>query len=113
MLFGCLLIFFENNFLEKLFQECHQCQIVWIQIRPDIWSGLIWVQTVCNGYQMEKVAASKKRFNCINIPGRIKDSHFGKLLEPLIILPLYLLVSSADNLCKQFGPRSGPTKYRA
>ena len=23
---------------------------------------------------------------------------------------LYLLVSSADNLCKQFGPRSGPTK---
>ena len=26
---------------------------------------------------------------------------------------LYLLVSSADNLCKQFGPRSGPTKCRA
>ena len=25
----------------------------------------------------------------------------------------YLLVSSADNLCKQFGPRSGPTKCRA
>ena len=23
----------------------------------------------------------------------------------------YLLVSSADNLCKQIGPRSGPTKY--
>ena len=22
----------------------------------------------------------------------------------------YLLVSSADNFCKQFGPRSGPTK---
>ena len=26
---------------------------------------------------------------------------------------LYLQVSSADNLCKQFGPRSGPTKHRA
>ena len=26
---------------------------------------------------------------------------------------LYLLVSSSDNLCKQFGPRSGPTKCRA
>ena len=24
-------------------------------------------------------------------------------------LTLYLLVSSADNICKQFGPRSGPT----
>ena len=25
-------------------------------------------------------------------------------------LTLYLLVSSADNFCKQFAPRSGPTK---
>ena len=28
------------------------------------------------------------------------------------IITLYLLVSSADNFCKQFGSRSGPTKYR-
>ena len=28
-------------------------------------------------------------------------------------LTLCLLVSSADNLYKQFGPRSGPTKRRA
>ena len=28
-------------------------------------------------------------------------------------LNLYLLVSSADNFCKQFGPRSGPTKCPA
>ena len=28
-------------------------------------------------------------------------------------LPLYLLVSSADHFCKQFGPRSSPTKRRA
>ena len=26
-------------------------QTVWIQIRPDALSGLIWVQTVCKGYQ--------------------------------------------------------------
>ena len=26
------------------------------------------------------------------------------------LLILYLLVPSADNLCKQFGPRSGPTE---
>ena len=31
----------------------------------------------------------------------------------LLLLSLYLLVSSADNFCKQFGPRSGPTKCQA
>ena len=36
------------------------CQIVWIQIRPDILSGLIWFQTVCKGYQhTTKVSTSK------------------------------------------------------
>ena len=34
-------------------------------------------------------------------------------LPPLWVLNLCLLVSSADNLCKQFGPRSGLTKRRA
>ena len=29
----------------KILQEYHQCQTVWIQIRPDKLSGLIWVQT--------------------------------------------------------------------
>ena len=28
-----------------------ECQTVWIQIRPDILSGLIRLQTVCRGYQ--------------------------------------------------------------
>ena len=28
-----------------------QCQTVWIQTRPDILSGLIWIQTVRKGYQ--------------------------------------------------------------
>ena len=28
-----------------------ECQKVWIQIRPDMLSGLIWVQTICKGYQ--------------------------------------------------------------
>ena len=33
--------------------------------------------------------------------------------EVTISLALYLLVSSADNLCKQIRPRSGPTKCLA
>ena len=39
-----------------------ECQTVWIQVRPDILSGLIWVQTVCKGYQqMTKVATIWQR----------------------------------------------------
>ena len=39
--------FLQINFFEKFFQEYHQCQTVWTQIRPDILSGMIWVQAVC------------------------------------------------------------------
>ena len=38
------------------------CQTVWIKIRPDILSCLIWVLTVCKSYQqMTKVIASWQR----------------------------------------------------
>ena len=47
MLFFRLLIFFKINFLRKFFQEYHH----WTLIRPDDLSGLIWVQTVCQGYK--------------------------------------------------------------
>ena len=50
-MFCRLLIFFKINSFGKFFQEFHQCQIVWIHIRPDIMSGLILVQTVCKCYQ--------------------------------------------------------------
>ena len=40
LLFGCW-----------IFSIPYRCQTVWIQNRPDILSGLIWVQTVCMGYQ--------------------------------------------------------------
>ena len=39
--------FFKINF-SKIPSEC---QTVWFQISPNILSGLIWVQTVCKGYQ--------------------------------------------------------------
>ena len=44
--------FFQNQFFQKILSGMPSvCQTVWIQIRPDILSGLIWVQTVCKGYQ--------------------------------------------------------------
>ena len=36
-----------------------ECQTVWIQIRPYEMSSLIWVQTVCKGYQ-QKTHAGKE-----------------------------------------------------
>ena len=43
--------FFQNYFFRKVLSEIpSECQIVWIQIRPDILSGLIWIQSVCICY---------------------------------------------------------------
>ena len=53
--FGRLLTVFQMIF----FQEHYQCQTVWIQIKTDVLSVLIWVQTICKGYQQTtKVAVS-------------------------------------------------------
>ena len=41
-----------NQLFQKLFSEIQsECPTDWIQIRPDIFLGLIWVQTVCKSYQ--------------------------------------------------------------
>ena len=51
--------FFQNNLSGTLLSES---QKVWIQIRTDILSVLIWVQTVCKGYLLKtNVAASKEK----------------------------------------------------
>ena len=44
--------FFQNQIFRKILSGIpFECQTDWIQIRPDILSGLIWVQSVCKGYQ--------------------------------------------------------------
>ena len=44
--------FFQNQLFQKTLSGIpSECQAVWIQIRPDILSGLIWIQTVCKGEQ--------------------------------------------------------------
>ena len=52
--------FFKINFFKNFFQEYQklpsESQTVWIQIRPDILSDMIWVQTVCKDYQQMKLA---------------------------------------------------------
>ena len=44
--------FFQSQLFGKnLSRIPSECQIVWIQSRPDFLSGLIWVKTVCKSYQ--------------------------------------------------------------
>ena len=39
---------FQNQLFRKILSGIsYECQTVWTQIRPDILSGLIWVQTIC------------------------------------------------------------------
>ena len=46
------LIFSKSTVLRKILSGIpSECQADWVQIRPDILSGLIWVQTVCKVYQ--------------------------------------------------------------
>ena len=58
--FACLLSsadFFKNQLFRKILSGIQsECQTVWIQIRPNILSGLIWIQTVCQGYQLTALA---------------------------------------------------------
>ena len=63
-----------------------ECQTVCIQIRPDKTSGLIWIQTVYNGYQQTtKVATSGERvsglFLKVTWSCEIEVSHMVKSLS--------------------------------
>ena len=57
-----LLIFFKINFFEKISEIPSECQTDWIQIRPDVLSGLIWVQAVCQSYQQTTLGDKELMF---------------------------------------------------
>ena len=51
---------FKKNIISGIPSEC---QTLWIQIRPDILSGLKWVQTVCKDFQqMTRVGKEFSKF---------------------------------------------------
>ena len=95
--------FLKTNILEKLFQEYHQCQTVRIQIRPDILSGLIWIQTVCKGYQQtalvgeELIDGPRREKICLrgfaNNKGAEQLAHPHRLISAFVICFLESIVS--------------------
>ena len=55
--------FSKSIFLEKIQSGIQsECQTVWVQIRTDILSVLIWVQTVCKGYQQTTLVDKEESF---------------------------------------------------
>ena len=66
MLFLSSADFFQNQLFQKILSGISSaCQTVWIQVRPDILLGLIWVQTVCKSYQ-QTTPAGKELISKIN-----------------------------------------------
>ena len=50
--------------------------MVWVQIRADVLSGLIWVRTVFKGYQHQDLHRFEK---CLNLKGFLEKSLKTKL----------------------------------
>ena len=53
-----------NDSGKNLLGTISECETAWIQIKTDILSVMIWVQTVCKGYQKTiKFTTSRERVN--------------------------------------------------
>ena len=64
--FFCLLPIFppKSTSLKILSGKPPECYTVWIQIRSELLSGLIWVQAVSNSYQMTTLVGKRKFKMC-------------------------------------------------
>ena len=66
--FFCHLLIFSNQLFKKILSGIpSECQTVWTLIRSDDSSGLIWVQTVCQGYQQGTLVNKELRKNKVYI----------------------------------------------
>ena len=67
--------FFQNQFFRKILSGMPSvCQTVWIQVKPDSLSGLIWVQFVCKSYQLTTLGDNEfnAKISCTGIIYRIE-----------------------------------------
>ena len=104
-----LLIFFKINVFKKFFQE-HDQSVKQFGFKSGPTFCRAWLEflTGCKENQQKTLVGKELMAENWWLFYNIKYMQMH-----LFRLTLCLLVSSADNLCKQFGPRSGPTKCRA
>ena len=74
MLFLSSADFFKQLFSKILSGIQSECQTDWIQIRTDILSGLIWVQSVCEGYEQRTLVGNELILKMTSVIS--KDSYF-------------------------------------
>ena len=101
----CLCIFFQNQLFQKILSGIPpECQTDWIQIRPDILSSVIWVQTVCKSYQqttlgdkelIENLVFSAVTF-CLFFP---VDSILDHIPRPQMLLVIIIQLSMTILFC--------------
>ena len=74
MLFGVFCLFFLSKlfFWENSFRNTIKCQTVWIQIRPDVWSIMIWVQAVCKVYQQKTLVGKESKRSFLTTKIKVK-----------------------------------------
>ena len=57
--------FFQNQIFQKHLSGIpSDYQTNWIQIRPHIMSGLVWVQSVCKDYEQTTLVGNELRLTC-------------------------------------------------
>ena len=77
-----MLFFFVCWFFLLFFSRIPSvCQTVWIQIRPDILSGLIWVHTVCKGYKQMTLVSKGLTLLRAHIPSWQINETLGRVSE--------------------------------
>ena len=73
------MLLLSSDFFSKLtiFQyTLSESQAVWIQFRADARSVLIWVQTVCKGYQLRPLSDAKPHH--MNVMKIVKSSYYSR-----------------------------------
>ena len=97
MLFCHLLIFFlQIYFFQKFFHLGlpPESPTFWTKIRSDIMLDLIWVQTVCKGYQQTASHHQQTELKCIKLQKKNFYQNANKQAN-LIFLPRYVKTHAA------------------
>ena len=77
-IFCRLPIFFSKSTSLKIMSgKPPECQTFWIQIRSELLSGLLWVQTILNSYQRTTLVGKRKFENVWKNTGWSVKSKFG------------------------------------
>ena len=84
--------FIQNQLFRKILSGIpSECQTDWIQIRPDIMSGLIWVQSVCKSYQQTTLGDKALKAHA-DLSSKARGLNFG----PRIHLHPYDVYTSSE-----------------